>query len=161
MSANLHQGGPPETWCKPAGTEVLTSAVAHNHHTAIPGGAERHHCEYPHGAPLLHALPALEAYTQQPGLWLACESLVLALLPGQARGAGPVDLAFAWWATTGTTPAQGMACYCSTARPRSRMAQAAATTIINNNRRLVTLAEHTSDHGKQTNSSTKDKGEQS
>ena len=25
----------------------------------------------------------------------------------------------------------------------------------NNNRRLVTLAEHTSDHGKQTNSSTK------
>ena len=30
----------------------------------------------------------------------------------------------------------------------------------NNNRRLVTLAEHTSDHGKQTNSSTKAKGEQ-
>ena len=29
----------------------------------------------------------------------------------------------------------------------------------NNNRRLVTLAEHTSDHGKQTNSSTKEKGE--
>ena len=29
----------------------------------------------------------------------------------------------------------------------------------NNNRRLVTLAEHTSDHGKQTNLSTKDKGE--
>ena len=28
----------------------------------------------------------------------------------------------------------------------------------NNNRRLVTLAEHTSDHGKQTNSSTKEKG---
>ena len=28
-----------------------------------------------------------------------------------------------------------------------------------NNRRLVTLAEHTSDHGKQTNSSTKEKGE--
>ena len=27
-------------------------------------------------------------------------------------------------------------------------------------RRLVTLAEHTSDHGKQTNSSTKEKGEQ-
>ena len=27
--------------------------------------------------------------------------------------------------------------------------------IINNIRRLVTLAEHTSDHGKQTNSSTK------
>ena len=26
--------------------------------------------------------------------------------------------------------------------------------IINNNRRLVTLAEHTSDHGRQTNSST-------
>ena len=26
--------------------------------------------------------------------------------------------------------------------------------------RLVTLAEHTSDHGKQTNSSTKEKGEQ-
>ena len=30
----------------------------------------------------------------------------------------------------------------------------------NNNRRLVTLAEHTSDHGKQTNSSTNAKGEQ-
>ena len=30
----------------------------------------------------------------------------------------------------------------------------------NNNRRLVTLAEHTSDHGKQINSSTKAKGEQ-
>ena len=30
----------------------------------------------------------------------------------------------------------------------------------NNNRRLVTLAEHTSDYGKQTNSSTKEKGEQ-
>ena len=30
----------------------------------------------------------------------------------------------------------------------------------NNKRRLVTLAEHTSDHGKQTNSSTKAKGEQ-
>ena len=29
----------------------------------------------------------------------------------------------------------------------------------NNNRRLVTLAEHTSDHGKQTNSSTKEKWE--
>ena len=29
----------------------------------------------------------------------------------------------------------------------------------NNNRRLVTLAEHTSDHGKQTNLSTKEKGE--
>ena len=29
----------------------------------------------------------------------------------------------------------------------------------NNNRRLVILAEHTSDHGKQTNSSTKEKGE--
>ena len=29
----------------------------------------------------------------------------------------------------------------------------------NNSRRLVTLAEHTSDHGKQTNSSTKEKGE--
>ena len=29
----------------------------------------------------------------------------------------------------------------------------------NNNRRLVTLAEHTSNHGKQTNSSTKEKGE--
>ena len=28
----------------------------------------------------------------------------------------------------------------------------------NNNRRLVTLAEHTSDHGKQTNSSTKENG---
>ena len=28
------------------------------------------------------------------------------------------------------------------------------TIIINNNRRLVTLAEHTSDHGRQTNSST-------
>ena len=28
----------------------------------------------------------------------------------------------------------------------------------NNNRRLVTLAEHTSDHGKQTNSSTKERG---
>ena len=32
--------------------------------------------------------------------------------------------------------------------------------IINNNRRLVTLAEHTSDHGRQTNSSTEEKGEQ-
>ena len=31
--------------------------------------------------------------------------------------------------------------------------------VYNNNRRLVTLAEHTSDHGKQTNSSTKEKGE--
>ena len=30
----------------------------------------------------------------------------------------------------------------------------------NNNIRLVTLAGHTSDHGKQTNSSTKAKGEQ-
>ena len=30
--------------------------------------------------------------------------------------------------------------------------------ICNNNRRLVTLAEHTSDHGKQTNSSTKERG---
>ena len=29
----------------------------------------------------------------------------------------------------------------------------------NNNRRLVTLAEHTSDHGKQTNSITKERGE--
>ena len=29
----------------------------------------------------------------------------------------------------------------------------------NNNIRLVTIAEHTSDHGKQTNSSTKEKGE--
>ena len=29
----------------------------------------------------------------------------------------------------------------------------------NNNRRLVTLAEHTSDHGKQTNSGTIEKGE--
>ena len=28
----------------------------------------------------------------------------------------------------------------------------------NNNRRLVTLAEHTSDHGKQTNSGTKERG---
>ena len=28
----------------------------------------------------------------------------------------------------------------------------------NKNRRLVTLAEHTSDHGKQTNSSTKERG---
>ena len=34
------------------------------------------------------------------------------------------------------------------------------TIIINNNRRLVTLAEHTSDHGRQTNSSTEEKGEQ-
>ena len=32
--------------------------------------------------------------------------------------------------------------------------------INNNNGRLVTLAEHTSDHGKQANSSTKAKGEQ-
>ena len=30
----------------------------------------------------------------------------------------------------------------------------------NNNRRLVTLAEHTSDHGRQTNASTEEKGEQ-
>ena len=30
----------------------------------------------------------------------------------------------------------------------------------NINRRLVTLAEHTSDHGRQTNSSTEEKGEQ-
>ena len=30
----------------------------------------------------------------------------------------------------------------------------------NNNRRFVTLAEHTSDHGRQTNSSTEEKGEQ-
>ena len=30
----------------------------------------------------------------------------------------------------------------------------------NNNRRLATLAKHTSDHGRQTNSSTKEKGEQ-
>ena len=30
--------------------------------------------------------------------------------------------------------------------------------INNNNRRLVTLAEHTSDHGKQKNSSTKERG---
>ena len=30
----------------------------------------------------------------------------------------------------------------------------------NNNRRLVTLAEHPSDHGRQTNSSTEEKGEQ-
>ena len=30
----------------------------------------------------------------------------------------------------------------------------------NNNRRLVTLAEHTSDHGRQTNSSTEEKVEQ-
>ena len=30
----------------------------------------------------------------------------------------------------------------------------------NNKRRLVTLAEHTSDHGRQTNSSTEEKGEQ-
>ena len=30
--------------------------------------------------------------------------------------------------------------------------------LNNNNRRLVTLAEHTSDHGKQTNSSTKKRG---
>ena len=29
----------------------------------------------------------------------------------------------------------------------------------NNNRRFVTLAEHTSDHGRQTNSSTEEKGE--
>ena len=35
-----------------------------------------------------------------------------------------------------------------------------ASIIINNNRRLVTLAEHTSDHGRQTNSSTEEKGEQ-
>ena len=31
----------------------------------------------------------------------------------------------------------------------------------NNNRRLVTLAEHTSDHGRQTNSSTEEKGNRS
>ena len=31
---------------------------------------------------------------------------------------------------------------------------------VSNNRRLVTLAEHTSDHGRQTNSSTEEKGEQ-
>ena len=37
--------------------------------------------------------------------------------------------------------------------------QASYIIINNNNRRLVTLAEHTSDHGKQTNSSTKEKGE--
>ena len=30
--------------------------------------------------------------------------------------------------------------------------------LTNNNRRLVTLAEHTSGHGKQTNSSTKERG---
>ena len=30
---------------------------------------------------------------------------------------------------------------------------------LNNNNNNVTLAEHTSDHGKQTNSSTKEKGE--
>ena len=30
----------------------------------------------------------------------------------------------------------------------------------NNNIRLVTLAEHTSDHGRQTNASTEEKGEQ-
>ena len=34
------------------------------------------------------------------------------------------------------------------------------TSNNNNNRRLVTLAEHTSDHGRQTNSSTEEKGEQ-
>ena len=47
------------------------------------------------------------------------------------------------------------------------MAVAAAASLLrsvsgvihNNNRRLVTLAEHTSDHGKQTNSSTKEMGE--
>ena len=33
-----------------------------------------------------------------------------------------------------------------------------AYTHNNNNKRLVTLAEHTSDHGKQTNSSTKERG---
>ena len=33
-----------------------------------------------------------------------------------------------------------------------------AVIINNNNRRLVTLAEHTSDHGRQTNSSTEEKG---
>ena len=31
-------------------------------------------------------------------------------------------------------------------------------TALNNNIRLVTLAEHTSDHGKQANSSTKERG---
>ena len=36
----------------------------------------------------------------------------------------------------------------------------AGLVIIINNRRLVTLAEHTSDHGRQTNSSTEEKGEQ-
>ena len=32
---------------KPAGTEVLISAVAHNNPTVIPGGTECHHCEHP------------------------------------------------------------------------------------------------------------------
>ena len=40
-------------------------------------------------------------------------------------------------------------------QPRSR-----CLVSNNNNRRLVTLAEHTSDHGRQTNSSTEEKGEQ-
>ena len=41
-------GKPPPgsgNFCKPAGTKVLISAVAQNHTTAIPGGAECHHRE--------------------------------------------------------------------------------------------------------------------
>ena len=43
--------------------------------------------------------------------------------------------------------------------PRARTVKKKKTNNYNNIRRLVTLAEHTSDHGKQTNSSTKEKGE--
>ena len=45
IRTNLHRG--LGTSCKPAGTEVLVSAPAHNNPTAIQGGAECHHCEHP------------------------------------------------------------------------------------------------------------------
>ena len=54
-------------------------------------------------------------------------------------------------------------CIYATATSRRSCSHVSAhenSVIINNNRRLVTLAEHTSDHGRQTNSSTEEKGEQ-
>ena len=47
---------------KPAGTEVLISAVAQNiqHPTTIPGGAECHNCEHPQ---LRCSMHCPEAYT--------------------------------------------------------------------------------------------------
>ena len=92
--------------------------------------------------------------------WFSCQGSTSPGLPYAGWGDSPHQSTTTLAKRVGPTPATLSPQRSARNRHKKVKQRRIKGAIIINNRRLVTLAEHTSDHGRQTNSSTEEKGKQ-